>query len=122
MGSRTRHYVYANIITAIHVGWTFLIFGGAIFLLFNHTYAIPQIIVLSATLLVSIPFKNVCPLTLLEEKLRQKYDPAYTNRGSYMTTYLNKIFKTNFTVKRVNGTVAVLYVFVYAFAAWVLVR
>lgn len=122
MEDKAHYQIYANIVTLIHFLWTFLVFGGVFYLVLHHSYAVIQIIVLTTTLLVSVPFRNICPLTLLEEKLRQKLNPAYKNQGSFMTTYINKIFKTNFSVKEINITIAVLYILSYSFAAFVLIR
>lgn len=122
MENRIRYNVYANIVTLIHFLWTFLVFGGALYLLFHHSYAVIQIIVLTITLFSSIPFGNACPLTLLEERLRQKLNPTYKNQGSFMTTYINKMLKTNFSVKEVNLVIAILYILSYSFAAFVLIH
>jgi hypothetical protein len=121
MTSKTRHSVYANIVTAIHLGWTFVILGGAFAMAFGPRYALLEVVILNLTLLSALLFNNVCPLTRLEEHLRQRHDPHYTNHGSYLTTYINKIFKTRFTVKQVNATVAIIYTVIYALAAAVLV-
>jgi small-conductance mechanosensitive channel len=116
------HRVFANFITALHVGWTFIILLGALAMAFGPRYALLEVVILNVTLLAAILWGNVCPLTLLEERLRQKHDPTYTNHGSYLKTYINHIFKTKFTVKQVNATVAVCYTLIYALAAVVLLH
>ena len=119
MAPRT-HHIAANFITTLHIGWTLVIFVGAVAMAFGGKYAILEIVILNVTLLAAILWGNVCPLTLLEERLRQKHDPSYTNHGSYLKTYLSKIFRTDFTVKQINTTVAVCYTIIYAIAAAIL--
>ncbi|HEY0220690.1 MAG TPA: DUF2784 family protein, partial [Candidatus Paceibacterota bacterium] len=100
--------------------WSFLVFGGAIYMLFHHEYAIYQVVIMTLTVLVNIPLSDRCPLTLLEEKVRQKVDPAYTNNNSFLTTYLNKILSTNFKTHSVNSGIMIFYTITYATAAWFL--
>lgn len=114
MSGKTRYHASANAILAAHILWTCILFGGAVFVVFQPWYALFQIIAISFTLLVALPFGGVCPLTLLEEWLRKKISPGYTNNGSYLATYVNKIFGTSFRTKTVAVAVAILYVLSYA--------
>lgn len=82
--SRDHYNRYANGIVALHVAWTTVILAGAVTMFFWHPYAIAEIVVVSFTLLISLPF-GVCPLTLLEGKLRRKGgDPSYDSMFSFM--------------------------------------
>jgi len=105
-----------------HFLWTFLVFGGAFYMLFVPSYSLIQIVVLSITLLVALPFKGLCPVTGLENHLRKKIDPAYDNHGSFMTTYINKIFGTNVRRREVDIAIAAMYVLCYSYAILALVR
>jgi hypothetical protein len=100
----------ANAILALHVLWTAILFCGAVFVIFAPWYAVYQIIAISFTLLISLPLGGVCPLTLVEERLRKKVDPSFTNDGSYLVTYLNKIFGAKFKKKSILKIVAILYI------------
>lgn len=121
METARRYETYADIITGIHFFWTFVIFAGVALMFFWHPYAWGEIFVVSFTLLISLPFGAVCPLTLFEERLRQKRDPSYRNNGSYLVVYINKFFKTNFSVRAVNTTVGILYFLIYVAATLILV-
>jgi hypothetical protein len=100
---------YADAIVALHFVWTVFVLGGTIAVIFDHAYAWVNAVVLLITLAVNMPLKNNCPLTLLEEKLRRVHDPEYRNNGSFMATYLNKIFRTNITTNGANNVIAVFY-------------
>lgn len=112
----------ADAVTVFHFAWTFLVFGGAIAMVIFPAYALTQIIVLSITLISNIPFKLDCPVTLLERRLRRKIDPDFENHGSFMTTYINKIFGTHFRVINVNITIGILYVVFYTYAVLILIN
>jgi hypothetical protein len=112
---------YADLILAAHFVWTLFLLAGAIAMFFYPPYAWIQIGAMTFTLLLALPFKATCPLTLLEEKFRQKSDPEYRNDGSYIATYFNKIFKTHIPVIRVNTTIAGLYILTYALAISLLI-
>jgi hypothetical protein len=118
----TRYEYYADGITAIHFFWTFIVFAGAALMLVWHSYALTEIEVVSFTLLISLPFGAVCPLTLLEERLRRKYDPSYRNDGSYLKVYLNKIFSSHLTTREVNVAVGIFYTLIYATATFLMVK
>jgi len=120
MGTQT-YQKYADTLVFLHVLWTLFLLCGAVTMFIYPLYAIIQIIAMTGTLLLAIPFGNTCPLTLLEEKWRKKIDPAYHNDGSYIAAYFNKIFKKKVSVEHVNRTVAGLYVLAYAFAATILI-
>ncbi len=122
MSREARYKLSADMIVALHVIWTFVLFGGAVFVLFAPWYAVVQIITISFTLLIALPFGNICPLTLLEERLRKKIDPSYTNNRSYLTTYINKIFGTDFRNRSVSIVVAVIYILSYAISIATLVQ
>jgi hypothetical protein len=112
---------YANLLVFVHFLWTLFLAVGAIVMIFIPWYAIIQILAMTGTLFLAIPFDNTCPLTLLEEKLRQKVDPRYRNDGSYIATYLNKTLKTKIKTRRVNETLAGLYIIAYALATVMLI-
>ena len=116
-----RYEWYADGIVAVHMAWTALVFLGAAAMFFWHAYALYEIIVVSITLLASLPFGRLCPLTMLEEHFRRKIDPLFDNGGSYMAFYINKILNTRFRVRTVNIAIGVFYAAVYASAACILI-
>jgi hypothetical protein len=122
MSDGERYRYYANGILLIHVFWTFLIIAGAVVMFISPFYAIGEIVIVTFTLLISLPFKAVCPLTLLEGRLRRKFDASYSNHNSYLVTYINKIFKTHFAVRTIGIIVAIFYVFIYASAAYLILH
>ena len=101
----------ANAVTALHIFWTTILFGGAVFVFFAHWYAWWQIATIGFTLLIALPFGGVCPLTKLEDRLRKKVDPKYSNHGAYLMTYLNKVFGTHFSKQKVGIAIGIFYVF-----------
>jgi hypothetical protein len=120
MSREMRYKLSANVIVALHIIWTIILFGGAVFVIFEPWYAIFQMIAISLTLLIALPFGRVCPLTALEEWLRKKINPDYTNNGSYLATYINKAFGTNLKTKSVAVVIAILYVASYAISIFAL--
>lgn len=112
----------ANAVTGFHFIWLFLVMGGMAALFFFPKYALIQIIVMSVTILVNLPFRNICPLTLIEEQFRQKIEPGYVNNNSFATTYFNKIFGTQVRKKTVNTVIVVVYILAYGLAIWDLAR
>ena len=117
-----RYERYADGIVAVHFVWTVVVFAGAVGMFFWHAYAPCEAIVVSVTLLASLPFGGLCPLTMLEERFRRKIDPSFRNGGSYMAFYINKLFKTRFRVRTVNIAIGVFYAVIYAMAAYIIVR
>jgi len=117
-----KYRALADAVTYFHFLWTFLVFGGGILVVFYHHYAIFQIGVLTLTLLANLPFKNKCPLTLLEGKLRRELDPAYDNQKSFTTTYLNKIFKTYLKPQEVSVAIAIFYIISYSLSIFALMH
>ena len=122
MTDKFKYRAGANLIVLIHFFWTLLLMGGAIFMFFARWYALVQIILMSFTLLIALPFGRTCPLTLFEEWLRKKIDPAYTNNRSYMVTYINKIFGTQLKKRRVDIFNGCFYVTAYIAATIILTR
>ena len=94
---------------AVHTAWALLVLAGTIAVVLDHAYAPIQAVILVITLAVNVPFKNNCPLTLIEEKLRRVHDPGYRNNGSFLATYINKIFKSNISPREANGFLAGFY-------------
>lgn len=120
--STKQYKFYADVITGIHVLWTVVVFGGVVVMVIWHGYALAEIIVVSFTLLISLPFGAICPLTLAEERLRRKIDPSYNNGGSYLAYYVNKILRSNISVRTINTSVGIFYFFIYAAAAYFMIR
>jgi hypothetical protein len=119
--STQKYKTFADLLVSIHFLWSLLLLGGIIVTLIFPAYAIVQIIIMSFTLLIAIPFGNTCPLTLLEEKLRKKFDPTYNPSGSFVARYLNRIFGTNFDHRRVDETLAGMYILAFAIAISVMI-
>ncbi len=112
---------FADILVSIHFLWSLLLLGGIIVTLLFPAYAIVQIVVMSFTLLIAIPFGNTCPLTLLEEKLRRKADPSYHPSGSFVARYLNRIFHAHLNHRRVDEILAGMYILAFAIAISVMI-
>lgn len=122
MSNEEKYRHLANVIVAIHIVWTFIILAGAILMFVSPVFAMAEIVVVSFTLLISLPFGAVCPLTMFEERLRRKLDPSYSNHNSYLATYINKMFKTQTTTRTVNITVGIVYALIYFFATYLLIN
>jgi Protein of Unknown function (DUF2784) len=120
MAKMKRYQWYADGIVAVHFAWTVVVFGGAALMFFWPPYALPEIIVVSITLLVSLPFGGLCPLTMMEEYFRRRIDPSFRNDGSYMTYYINKLMGTRFRVRTVNKSIGIFYTLVYGAAVFLL--
>ncbi len=108
---------WSNLVTGIHVAVAILVFGGTIFMIFFPQYSLIHVCVITIVLTTNIPFSGNCPLTVLEEKLRRKIDPDYRNNNSFMTTYLNKIFKTKLKKEDVHSYIGMFFALSYAIAA-----
>ena len=119
--SAQTYKTYADLLVSAHFFWTLLLIGGVIAMFVYPSYATVQIAVMSFTLLIAIPFHNTCPLTLLEEILRKKYNPSYHNDGSYIATYFNKFFRTTIAAHRVNRILAGIYILAFAIAISILI-
>jgi uncharacterized protein DUF2784 len=117
-----RYKFWADVVIAVHVVWTVIIFAGAVLVFFEPWYALFQIIVIGFTLLIALPFGGVCPLTLLEEWLRKKVDPHYTNHGAYLMTAINTIGKTHFSKRAVDTGIAIFYVISIAISILFLIK
>ena len=104
----------ANAVTLVHVVWTIWLFVGIFAVLVYPPYAPVQLVVLTITVLINLPFGNNCPLTIIEEKLRREYNPNYDNHHSFATTYLNKLLGTHFETFWVNTVIVLFYIFSYA--------
>lgn len=115
-----RHLVYATIIAAIHIAWTLLMFVGAVAVLIVPSYAPSHVGVLTVTLLISIPFRNACILTVIEERLRQKTDPAFSHNGSFITTHINRMLGARFNPWTVNRFLAVFYIASYLISFFII--
>ena len=120
--TQTMDKIKANTVTSLHFLWTFLLLGGAVLMFFNRWFAYFEITIMTITVIANFPFKGNCPLTLLEERLRQKIDPTYNNQNSFMTTYLNKIFGTNLKVSIVNTYIILLYIVSYCSAILLIIH
>ncbi len=115
------HAVVIRSVIVFHFAWTVFLWGGMVLALFWKPYIPTELLILSITLLSNVPFRGGCPLTILEEHYREKISPGYERKRSFMTTYINKLLKTDFTVKQVNITIAVIYVLAYAILMWRLI-
>jgi Protein of Unknown function (DUF2784) len=119
--SAKEYKTFADILVSIHFLWSLFLLGGIIVTILFPAYAIVQIIVMSFTLLIALPFHNTCPLTLLEEKWRRKADPSYRASGSFVARYLNKVLKANLNHHAVDETLAGMYVLAYAIAISIMI-
>ena len=115
------YHSLADGVVAFHVLWTLLVFGGAIAMIIFPPYAFMEILVLSITLLASVPLRFTCPVTLLEQKLRRKIDPSYNNQGSFMVTYINRIAGTKISRRAMDTAIGVVYALAYAYAVFMLI-
>ncbi len=118
---RTLYRLLADGVAGFHIFWTLLVFGGAIAMIAVPSYAFMEIVVLSITLLASLPLRFTCPVTLLERSLRRKLDPMYDNQGSFMVTYINKIAGTHFRRRTMDAAIGAIYILIYAYGVLMLV-
>lgn len=119
-----RRWAYRRLadgVVVFHTIWTLLVFGGAVAMIVYPSYAFMEILVLSITLLASLPLRFTCPVTLLEAKLRRKIDPSYDNQGSFMATYLNKMAGTKISRRAMDTVIGIVYVLVYAYGVLMLI-
>src|SRR6185437_10181178 len=100
-----RYKLYADAIVGVHALWTLIVFGGILLMLFWHAYARWEIVVVTFTLLLSLPFGTICPLTKMEERFRRKFDPSFHNDGSFVAHYGNRLLGTRFSADEVNGAI-----------------
>lgn len=87
-----RYKFLANVIMAVHFVWIALLIGGTVFIIgANHRWYIPwHLTILSGTLIINLILGS-CPLTVWEEKLRKKTDPAANLNNSFLATYINSL-------------------------------
>lgn len=119
-----RRWFYGSLadgVVAFHVLWTLLVFGGAVAMIVFPSYAFMEILVLSVTLLASLPLRFTCPVTLVEAKLRRRLDPSYDNQGSFMVTYVNKLAGTRFSRRTMDTLIGILYMLVYIYGVLMLI-
>ncbi len=119
-----RQWIYRRLVdgvVAFHILWTLLVFGGAIAMIVYPPYAFMEILILSVTLLASLPLRFTCPITLLEAKLRRKIDPSYDNQGSFMATYINKITGMKISRRAMDTAIGIVYLFVYTYGVLMLI-
>ena len=122
MANDVRYKQYADAIVAAHLAWVAFLLVGTFVVLAVPGYAAAQIVFLSGTLFIRlIFFRGRCPLTVWEERLRQKVEPEYSHNGSFLKTYINTMFRTNFTRRGVNLTIAAFYILSYGIAILTLV-
>lgn len=111
----------ADFLASIHFLWSLILLGGIIATILFPAYAIVQIIIMSFTLLIALPFGNTCPLTLLEEKLRAKADPSYHPSGTFVARYLNRIFEAHLNHRSVDEILAGMYILAFAIAISIMI-
>jgi len=87
-----RYRLFANLFAMSHLLWIVLLVGGTIFVFYNPWYFYWHLTIVSGTLLLNL-FLGYCPLTLWEERVRRKLDQRFDHEGSFVATYINKIFK-----------------------------
>lgn len=100
----------ADIIAFIHLVWAIFFWGGTIAVIFNHAYAPIQAWVLVIAFIAKIPLNNNCILTIIEEKMRRVHDPQWKGNGSFVATYINKLFGTHWTAKKAKTLFLVFYI------------
>ncbi len=118
---RTLYRLLADGVAGFHIFWTLLVFGGAIAMIAFPSYAFMEILILSVTLLASLPLRFTCPVTLLEGLLRKKIDPSYDNQGSFMVTYINRITGMHITRRTMDTAIGAIYVLIYAYGVLMLI-
>lgn len=115
-----KYTLYANLIVAVHAVWTLVLWGSMALTFVHPAYAPFAFVMLTITLLSNIPLRGICPLTSLEERFRQKVAPSYATNHSFMTTYINKIFRTRFGAEQVNTVIAIIYVAAYGWLTYLM--
>lgn len=82
----------ADLVLILHFTWIiFLLTGLPLGALFKSTMLrISHALAVVFTLIQQI-VDYFCPLTIWEERLRTKFDPGFSYRGSFIKTYLDKL-------------------------------
>jgi len=113
--------VAPEILTLMHILWIVLLLGGVFYAFFFYRrFAIAHMYLMGGGLII-LAIMRICPLTVLEENLRRKYNPDFTYNNSFMTLHLNKIFKRNWTNRQINIMTAIVYIALYAADALILI-
>lgn len=108
--------VLPEILVGVHTVIVLWIMIGTVVIFFDRGYIGTHLILISIVMVLSL-FLKYCPLTKIEEKLRQQRDASFTLDNSFMTFYINKILRTNFSSSQVNNLQILVFIFSYAAAA-----
>ena len=85
--------------------WIALLIGGTVYVFYNPWYFYWHLTIVTATLLLNL-LLGYCPLTLWEEKVRKKIYPDFDHQGSFISTYLHKLFGIRISEKTMFITIA----------------
>lgn len=110
----------AHVIVIVHALWSILLWGGFLVMLLYHGYARYELLVLSATLVSQLIFFG-CPLTKFEVYFRKQLhaDDDYVE-GSFMATYMNRLFGLKLTARHIRIMTAVLAIVTYTLGTLIL--
>lgn len=93
-----KYQLFANLLVAAHFLWIALLIGGTVFTFYNLWYFYWHLLIVTGTLLLNL-FLGYCPLTSWEENVRKKINPGFDHNGSFVATYIHKIFGIRFSEK-----------------------
>jgi len=83
--------MFANLIALVHGIWVLTVVSGPLISWRWPRFRWVHLGMMVITILIIIS-GNLCPLTTLENQLRAAAHPASTYSGSFIATYLDKIF------------------------------
>ncbi len=107
---RTPLETYANLLAFLHFVCTLFFWGGTVAVIFYHPYAPIQAWALVVAFMFKIPLNNNCILTIIEERLRGTNQADHVGRGSFIATYINKVFGTKLTARQAKTFFLLTYI------------
>lgn len=116
-GRSVIYWITPELIVVLHFGILLWVLLGTVAMFFYSYYIGTHMIFLSLVLLFGL-FLGYCPLTKIEEKLRRKQNSRFTLNNSFITHYLNKLFRTDYSVTQINNFQWTVYIFSYIAAAY----
>lgn len=108
----------ANCIACFHWIWASMLVVGIFLSIYHPTYRICHAIIISSTLVGQVTFPS-CPLTMLENSFRRRYDPKTVYTGSFAVHYFESWIGITIHPKWITLTIGAvilysLYVFIFS--------
>lgn len=104
----------ARNVRVFHIGWILMVLLGTVVEIFYTPYAKIQFCIIIGTFLFQLACKGNCPLTLFENLLLEKIDPAKAYDESFIRHYLKKYLK----IDSPKGTTLVLLTVALLITIW----